>query len=285
MKIFGIFGYPLKHTLSPAMHNPAFQKLGMDAGYLPFELNPKCFKSVMKRLRETSLQGFNVTVPYKETVIPYLDRISPEAEAVGAVNTVKRKGTKFLGYNTDVDGFVRALSETGSKLAGKKAVILGAGGAARACVAGLLREKAGRICLFNAAFDFERAEKLRRHFVKRVPRAPLEIFVLNEKILKRELEDAAVVVNATSVGMKKDDPVLISSRVLPGKRILAFDVIYKPAETPFLRLARLKGHKTVNGLSMLFYQGVKAFEIWTGRKAPVAVMRESLVKALEESRK
>ncbi|HNV85749.1 MAG TPA: shikimate dehydrogenase [Candidatus Omnitrophota bacterium] len=285
MKIFGIFGYPLKHTLSPAMHNPAFQKLGIDAGYLPFELSPKTFKSVMKELGKTPLQGFNVTVPYKETVIPYLDRISPGAAAVGAVNTVKRRGKKFFGYNTDVDGFVRALSEAGLKPAGKKAVILGAGGAARACVAGFLREKAASIRLFNAAFDFERARKLKRHFLKRFPRAPLEIFVLNEKDLNRELEDSCVLVNATSVGMKKEDPVLIPARVLPKRKILAFDVIYNPAETAFLRLARLKGHKTANGLSMLFYQGVKAFEIWTGRKAPLEVMRKSLLNALEGNRK
>lgn len=281
MKIFGIFGYPLKHTLSPAMQNAAFRKWGIDAAYLALELDPHSFREVAKRFRETPLRGFNVTIPYKEAVIPYLAKISPEASVIGAVNTVKRYGNEFRGFNTDVYGFRRALRETGMRIAGKKAVILGAGGASRACVAGLYLEKAKSVSVLNAGFDFERARNLKRHFSKYLKRFPVSIFRIERTALKRELEDAEVLINATSLGLKKEDPVLIRPEFLPRKKMLVFDVIYKPAETPLLRLARLKGHRTLNGLSMLLHQGARSFEIWTGKRAPVALMREELRAGLE----
>lgn len=281
MKIFGIFGYPLKHTLSPAMQNAAFREIGLSAGYLAFELDPRTFRNVAKQLACTPLQGFNVTIPYKELILPYLKKVSPEAVMIGAVNTVKRRGNAFWGYNTDVFGFRRSLRETGVKPAGKKIVILGAGGAARACVAGLIQENARAISLFNPDFDFDRARKLKRHFEEKIRRPLISIFKIEASALKRELEGASVLINATSVGLKKEDPVLITPGLLPKKKILVFDLIYKPAETPLLRLARLKGHKTRNGLEMLLYQGAKAFEIWTARKAPVKLMRQALLSALE----
>ena len=134
-KLYGIFGYPLSHTLSPAMHEAAFRKLGIDANYIVLELIPEAFKKLMRKASRLSLSGFNVTVPYKETVMPFLDEVHPEARAIGAVNTVYRKGKRWIGTNTDMEGFLMALMKDGGfRPRGKRAVILGAGGAARAVV-------------------------------------------------------------------------------------------------------------------------------------------------------
>jgi shikimate dehydrogenase len=149
MNIYGIFGFPLKHTLSPVMQEAAFKYSGIDAVYLPLEIDPPHFKRLARELVKSDLAGFNLTVPHKETILPYLDKIMPDAALIGAVNTVRRVGKKFWGYNTDWPAFIRTLKESRYQVKGKHAVLLGAGGAARACVYGLLRENAGAITVFN----------------------------------------------------------------------------------------------------------------------------------------
>lgn len=278
MKIYGIFGFPLKHTLSPAMHEAAFANLGIEAGYLPFELDRAGFRRVARQLAKSLLAGFNLTVPYKEAILPYLDKVAKEAAMIGAVNTVCRKGRKFWGYNTDWEGFALALREARFRARGKSVLLLGAGGAARACVYALGQGGARRIVLMNR--HQANARKMSRHFQGLFRGIRFEVFPMRKFFLTQALRDSDLVVNATSVGLKREDRLGLTSGMLRRRRPFVFDLIYNPPETGLLKAARKAGCRTLNGLSMLVYQGARAFEIWTGRKAPLNLMRRSLKRTL-----
>ncbi len=286
LKLYGIFGYPLSHTLSPAMHEAAFRQLGINASYIVLELVPAAFKKMMSRSSELVLSGFNVTVPYKETVMRYLDEVRPEARAIGAVNTVYRRGKRWVGTNTDMEGFLIALGRDGKfHPFGKNAVILGAGGAARAVVYGLSREGAREVLITDCFPEKARriANAMRRLFPKTLFRA---VPAGNQKV-KEALQKADVIINATPLGLKPGDPEVIPSSWIPEagrQKKLFMDLVYNPAATLFLKTARSKGHKTLNGLGMLLHQGARALEYWTGRKAPAETMREALSLALKEKR-
>jgi shikimate dehydrogenase len=286
-KLYGIFGHPLSHTLSPAMHEAAFQKLGIQAHYIVLDLLPASFKKLMRRASRISLSGFNVTVPFKETVIPYLDQVRPEARAIGAVNTVYRQGKRWVGTNTDMEGFLLALMKDGGfRPSGKRAVILGAGGAARAVVYGLAR-KGVREVLIADCFP-EKAQKIAEDMCQLFPRCVFQAAVAGTPEVKGALQKADVIINATPLGLKPGDPHVVPESWIPkAGRSPAFlmDLVYNPAVTPFLKAGKRKGHKTLNGLGMLLYQGARALELWTGRKAPVSVMRQALLEALNEKRK
>lgn len=286
-KLFGILGHPLSHTLSPAMHEAAFQKLGIDAHYIVLELVPAVFKKLMRHTAQLSLSGFNVTVPYKETVMNYLDQILPEARAIGAVNTVFKKGTRWVGTNTDMEGFLRALTKDGGfRPSGKRAVILGAGGAARAVVFGLSREGIREILIADC-FP-KKAQKIAKDMRKLFKRVHYRAVLAGTGEVKDAIQKADVIINATPLGLKAKDPSVVPEAWIPrgrAKKMFFMDLIYNPAQTPFLKIAKKKGHKTLNGLGMLLYQGARALEHWTGRKAPVDVMRQALLQALKEKGK
>ncbi len=301
-KLYGIFGYPLSHTLSPAMHEAAFRKLGIDAHYIVLESVPADFKKLMSQSSKLSLSGFNVTVPYKETVMKNLDSIRPEARAIGAVNTVFKQRKQWVGANTDMEGFLRALTKEGGFCpSGKKAVILGAGGAARAVVYGLSREGIREILIADCLP--EKARKIANDMQRLFRRVGYHAVAAGTREVKDALQKADVIINATPIGLKPQDPEVVPegwvpqagrARVTPRGRALQtarcgskffMDLIYNPAMTPFLKVAKKKGHRTLNGLGMLLYQGVRALELWTGRKAPVGVMRQALLDALNEQEK
>ncbi|OGX11124.1 MAG: shikimate dehydrogenase [Omnitrophica bacterium RIFOXYB12_FULL_50_7] len=300
-KLYGIFGYPLSHTLSPAMHEAAFRRLGIDANYVVLELVPAAFKKLMSRSSKISLSGFNVTVPYKETVMKYLDSVRPEARAIGAVNTVFKQGKRWVGTNTDMEGFLRALmTDGGFHPSGKKAVILGAGGAARAVVYGLAREGVREVLIADC-FP-KKARKIAGDMRKLFKRVVYQAVAAGTPEVKEALQKADVIINATPIGLKSQDPRVVPedwipqvrrAKVIPRGRAtqkashgLKFfmDLIYNPAMTPFLKSAKKKGHRTLNGLGMLLYQGARALEHWTGRKAPVDVMRQALLEALKNKK-
>ncbi|MFH0985452.1 MAG: shikimate dehydrogenase [Candidatus Omnitrophota bacterium] len=282
-KLYGIFGYPLSHTLSPAMHEAAFRELGIDANYIVLELVPEAFKKLMRRASRFSLSGFNVTVPYKETVMKYLDKVRPEAQAIGAVNTVFKQGKRWIGANTDMEGFLKTLvTDGGFRPSGKKAVVLGAGGAARAVVYGLSLEGAREILIADC-FS-EKARKIAGDMKKFFKGTEYHAVEAGTSEVKAALQKADVIINATPLGLKAQDPEVIPEAWIPksgDKKIFFMDLIYNPAVTPFLKIAKKKGHRTLNGLGMLLYQGVRALELWTGRKAPVSVMRRALLQSLE----
>jgi shikimate dehydrogenase len=285
-RLYGIFGHPLSHTFSPAMHEAAFGKLGIDANYIVLELVPAAFKKLMRQSSQLSLSGFNVTVPYKETVMCYLECVRPEARAIGAVNTVFKEGKRWVGTNTDMEGFLMALMKDGRfRPAGKKAVILGAGGAARAVVYGLSREGVREVLIADC-FP-EKARKIAADMRKLFKRVDYHAAAAGTLEVKEALQKADVIINATPLGLKPQDPKVIPEVWIPAagaRKKFFMDLIYNPAQTPFLKAAKKKGHRTLNGLGMLLYQGARALEHWTGQKAPVGVMRQALLQALKEKR-
>lgn len=272
-----LLAWPAGHSLSPAMHDAAFRELGIAARYEAREVPPEGLAAAVAELRAPEVLGANVTVPHKEAVLALLDGLEPEAAAIGAVNTIVRADGGLRGANTDGAGFLRALREdAGFDPAGAVVLLLGAGGAARAVAHALLGAGAARVGLHNRTP--ERAAALAAAFAERG-----ELRVLGPEELAEGLERADLLVNTTSVGMARGgrDPDVspLPAGLLP-RRALVVDLVYRPARTRLLRETEAAGLPTQNGLPMLVYQGAEAFERWTGRAAPVAVMRAAAEAAL-----
>lgn len=271
-KVTGLFGYPVEHSLSPAMHNAAFEHLNLDYCYVTFPIRPDLLGDAVKAIRALNLSGVNVTVPHKENVIPFLDEISEEASFIGAVNTIKNDGGRLTGYNTDGRGFMQSLSEAGIDVRDKRILIVGSGGASRAIGYYLCKEASG-VYLYDV--DKKKAERLMAHLnsIKN------NVKVIDTDSLKSSefFSGIDILINATPLGLKPDDPMPVDITLLNNKHIVC-DLIYK--ETPLLRDASKIGCKTLDGLGMLLWQGVFAFEIWTAVKPPVEVMRSALLRGV-----
>jgi shikimate dehydrogenase len=281
-KICGIFGCPVGHTFSPALHNAAFEAAGLDYVYVPFEAAPGCLAAAIESIRALGLAGVNVTIPHKEAVLPLLDGLSGEAKVIGAVNTIINRSGYLYGDNTDGKGFLSALKETGFDPAGKTVLFLGAGGAARAVAVQLALAGAGKLIFTNRTGV--RAGEL-AGFVAEKTGVRVELLSWpdreGDKLPDRALTGSDLVVQATSLGMspKVNETVpLPFERFRPGQ--VASDLVYNPVETLFLKRAGEAGAVTVSGLGMLLHQGALAFELWTGVSAPLKVMREALKKEL-----
>lgn len=274
--LYCLIGYPVKHTLSPVMHNAAFQKLGLNALYLAFEVRPEDLEKAVHGLVALGFMGFNVTVPHKQSIMKFLESVDPIAQKIGAVNTVKIEWGKLYGFNTDATGFLKSLQEQNFSPAGKKAVILGAGGAARAVAVALLQEGLDFLVIANRTL--ERAEGL-KHTLKRMFYVEIETTGLASSRLKRFLETCDLLINATTLGLHPEDPPPIPLEWIH-PNLFVYDLIYNPPETPLLKHARETGAKTCNGISMLVHQGAEAFEIWTGKKPPLSVMFGAVEQAL-----
>jgi shikimate dehydrogenase len=267
-KIVGVFGYPVKHTASPSMHNAAFEALGLNWVYLPFEVKPELLELAVKSIIPLGIQGVNLTIPHKKDVVPFLDELSPEAEFIGAVNTIVKKGSKLIGHNTDGKGFIKALEEDGISPTGKNILILGAGGASYGISCELISKRVKKITIANRTL--KKAQDLKKLL------NGIEVLPLEKTSLKSALKDADIIINTTSVGMKENESLLINEDCLNSSLEAVVDLIYNPAQTKLLKAAKKKGIKTMNGLSMLLHQGALSFELWTGKKAPIEVMRKAL---------
>ena len=271
-KIVGVFGYPIKHSASPAMHNAAFEALGLDYAYLPFEVKPQKLGEAVRALAPLNIAGVNVTIPHKEAVCSYLDEISKEAKLIGAVNTIVVKSDILIGYNTDGQGFITSLKEDGQEeVRGKNLVILGAGGAGRAVATQAALEGARRISITDRIEAI--AQKLSSDIRRNIP--SFQAGVVPEDEIKSKLKEAHILINATPVGMKLDDPVVIDPNWLQPE-LLVFDLVYNLGETKLMKAARERGCRVVGGLGMLAHQGAISFKLWTGKEAPVKVMRKVL---------
>jgi len=272
--VCGIFGYPVKHSFSPRMHNAAFARYGLDFIYVPFEVSPAMLKKAVDGIRSMNLKGVNVTIPHKVAVIRYIDWLSPEAEATGAVNTLVNENGVIKGYNTDGAGFIESLErDLGFRPAGKSVFLLGAGGAGRAVSSSLVLRGASVICITDA--EDKRARGLIKELRKIKGSAELVFVAAADEKNKRELLlSSQLLVNASPVGMKKGEVPLDPACLHRGLKL--YDVIYNPLKTQLMAAAARKGIKTVNGLGMLIRQGMLSFNLWTGVMPDYEVMKKGL---------
>jgi shikimate dehydrogenase len=278
-QLTGLFGFPIAHTASPPMHNAAFEALGLPWVFLPLEVQPERLHEAVRGAAALGFRGFNVTIPHKQAVMEFLDEVAGDARLIGAVNTVEitRDGA-CRGSNTDGRGFIRSLrADAGFDPAGKTAFVMGAGGAGRAIATQLTLEKAARV--FVCDVDRARAEALVRSIAQGMSAERVERVASEERAVERALASAEVFVDATPLGMHEGDPTSVSPKALRPETLVV-DLVYNPPETPLLAAARARGCRTLNGLGMLLYQGIEAFELWTGREAPVEVMRRALHQAI-----
>jgi shikimate dehydrogenase len=281
-KICGVFGWPVEHTFSPAIHNAAFAAAGLDYVYVPFKVEPRCLAAAVEGIRALGLAGVNLTIPHKEAVLPLLDELSDEAKMIGAVNTVVNRAGRLYGDNTDGKGFLSALKEAGFNPAGKTVLFLGAGGAARAVAVQLAMSGAKKMIFTNRTG--KRSVEL-ASFVAGSTGIPVDLIPWPDravgKLPERVLVESDLVVQATSLGMSpniNETVPLPFECFKPGQT--ASDIVYNPVETLFLKKASQAGADTVSGLGMLLHQGALAFELWTGIAAPLEVMRAALKKEL-----
>lgn len=273
-KLTGLIGNPVEHTVSPVLQNSLFSVTGINGVYLPLKVPEGSLRDAVNGLKAVGFAGFNVTIPYKGAIMEYLDEINEEAKLLEAVNTVKITGDRLVGYNTDGDGFLRAFSEqTGTGFTRKSVCILGAGGTARTLAIKIALEGANKICIINRTLSS--AIKLTEKINQIISGASAFAAAAGSAESMLALARCDIIINATSVGMHPDTEAspLEEGFSLRQEQII-YDVIYNPVETKLMALARRSGCIAVNGAGMLFYQGVKAFEIWNGSIIPAKKLED-----------
>jgi shikimate dehydrogenase len=278
----GLIGYPLKHSISPYFQQAALDYYHLDIRYEAWETEPAQLPDIVNGLRKLKNVGANVTVPYKEAVLPLLDEVDNLASSIGAVNTIVKKGDKLVGFNTDAYGFIEALDKEGHfDPEGKRAVILGAGGVARAVCFVLVQKKVASLAITDGIFERARAltENLATYIKGAAPRSKVSepnvtAFQWQSLSSTKTLDHCDLIIHCTTIGMKdspQEGQSPLSLEVIP-KGVLVYDVVYNPWPTPLLRLAQKAGANILGGLPMLVYQGAASFKLWTGREAPVDIM-------------
>lgn len=275
--VYGIFGHPVEHTFSPGMHNAAFADLGLDGCYVPFAVRPEELGHAVSAIVPLGLRGLNITVPHKEKVIPFLDELTEDARLIGAVNTIEVRDGSLVGHNTDGRGFLRSLrADAGFNPKGKTIFMAGAGGAARAVCFSLALAGVDTILLYD--LDRAKAAKLERDVQSKTS---ARVKVLQAGTMRKSAPAADCIINATPLGLKKGDPLPVPREFVQKGRLVC-DLVYNPPDTALLKMARSCGARTLPGIGMLLYQGVIAFEIWTGEKAPVDVMKRALARQIRD---
>jgi len=263
MKKFLVIGNPIEHSLSPELHNYWIKKNNIDAIYEKQKLNEDQLEQFILQVKDNKIDGINVTVPFKKTVIPYLDKLSSEAQSTQSVNTIYKKDNKLVGHNTDIFGFKTSIEKAGYNLNNKEVLILGAGGVVPSIIFSLIEMKVSKIKISNRTK--EKAENL-KNFFKNV-----------EVIKWGEVSNFDMIINATSLGLNKEDSLNLDFSSIYGNKFF-YDVIYNPSETNFLKIGRELGNKTLNGKLMFIYQAFSAFNIWHGQTPEID---ESVIKLLD----
>ena len=272
-RLAAVVANPIKHSISPFIHNSAFEATNTNGVYLAWEVDATELAETVANIRRYQMYGINLSMPYKEQVIAYLDQLSEEACLIGAVNTVVNREGTLIGYNTDGKGFFKSLPSF--KISRKRLVLLGAGGAAKAILAQAILDGVSQISVFVRSSSMEKT----RPYLEKIQNATgfrVDLFALEDvQDLQDSITKADLLVNATSVGMDGSSQPIPTSIILPEKLLVA-DVIYQPFETPFLKWARNQGNQSINGLGMLLYQAAEAFELWTGKEMPTDQIWELL---------
>lgn len=271
-KITGVIGYPVKHSLSPIFQNAAFQYLGLDYVYIPLEVAPEDIGKAVDGIRVMNFAGVNLTIPHKKNVLPYLDDIDSEAKILGAVNTIVNKEGRLKGYNTDGTGFICSIKEKGISLKGKNIFLLGAGGSTYAIAGALVKENVSKIFICNRTE--QNAILLKNHILENFQFENIFVIPFNERNTKKHWEDIHILVNTTSVGMSEKDVPLVNQKFINSLE-LVYDLIYN-RKTELIKYAERSGIPFLDGLSMLVHQGAVSFELWTGMKAPLEIMKKAV---------
>ena len=274
--IYGVIGDPIEHSISPKMHNAAFNKLGLNCIYLPFRVVPQDLKSAMNGMRALNIRGFNVILPHKTAIIKFLDELDEAAQEIGAVNTILNDEGRLIGYNTDGLGAARALEGQHQDPSNKRIVLIGAGGAARA-IAFTLARRARSILILNRTKHL--AVILAKDIEQRLGKKILARSLAGNSLLEA-LQGADILINATSVGMYPRTGQTVATRKVLHSGMVVFDIVYNPVKTMLLREAEAAGAKAITGVGMLVHQGAEAFKIWTNHSPPIEVMRRAVIQEL-----
>lgn len=275
-KLTGLLGSPVAHSKSPMMHNEAFQQLGLDFAYLAFDVKEEGLDEAVAGLKALGARGWNVTMPDKNRMCELADRLSVASEISQSVNTIVNENGVLTGHTTDGVGFMRAVREEGLDLVGKKMVVFGAGGAAAAIVTQAALDGVDAITVFNRrGASLERMKQIMEKIKKVTPCKLVLYDKLDKEDMRKEIAESVILVNATSVGMAPCvEESIITDKTMFHENLLVYDIIYNPAETKLMKLAKEAGCKSVGGLSMLLYQGAESFKLWTGEEMPVDIIKE-----------
>lgn len=287
VKALGIFGYPLAHSMSHLMYSTAIKHLGINFQFQPYEVKPEHLPAAVEGVRAMGIRGVCVTIPHKGAIIPLLDELTEDARLMRAVNVVcLEDGERLVGHNTDGIGFVTSMrKDVGQDPKGKRILLLGAGGAAKAIAVKLAVEGASHISILNRTPS--KAEELAEHVKDQVPGSEVEGGALETEQVGRFAKEADIIINGTSVGMWKKGEPPDKSTLVPSEQImphhLVCDVVYNPLLTPLLCSAKRRKAKVLTGLGMIIYQGAEAFRRWTGCELPVQLVRRRLIRALSQA--
>ena len=280
-KIYGLVGYPIEHSFSPLMHNAAFKKLNIPGEYHLFQKEPEEVESFLRRMENENIWGLNVTVPYKEKVLDFgcieLDKTACYAREIKAINTIVRRGKDLKGFNTDVAGFLRHLNKLNFNPLNKRVAILGAGGAGKAVAYAVAKKGVSQIAIFD--IDKERGESVSLMLGELFPELNISTV---ERIEQLDMINKDLLINATPIGLAKDDPCLIEDSILH-EDLFVYDLIYNPSPTKLLSLAKNKGLRCSDGLGMLVYQGAFSFIYFTGTLIPYAKIVEAMWEAIDKA--
>ena len=268
-KSFAVIGDPINHSLSPNIHSAAFRELNLDSSYIGYRIPKGELESGIEGLKKIKINGFNVTIPHKIEMMKYLDKMDETCSIVGAVNTVENKDGVLKGYNTDMDGFLEPLKKRNVTIEGKKILVVGAGGAARAIVAGIAKEKAKNVDIANRTL--QNAKNLSEFATK----IGLNTNAKKIEEIDENIESYDVIVNSTSIGLKNESSPISFEKV--NQKTIVYDIVYAPMNTDFIKKAKERNLEVIYGYEMLLGQATRAFEIWHGMKAPYNAMKKALL--------
>ena len=272
-RMAAVVANPIKHSISPFIHNRAFEATNTNGVYLAWEIEASDLAETVANIRRYQMFGINLSMPYKEQVIPYLDELSEEARLIGAVNTVVNQNGILIGYNTDGKGFFKSLPSF--EISNKKMTLLGAGGAAKSILAQAILDGVSQVSVFVRESSIEKT----RYYLETLQKKTsfkVDLYALEDvQKLQARIAASDLLVNATSVGMDGQSSPVPTDLSLPDQLLVA-DVIYQPFETPFLKWAKSQGNPAINGLGMLLYQAAEAFQLWTGKEMPTDEIWQSL---------